>query len=332
MINQVGQQIGNYRLVKTLGKGGFAQVWLGEHLLHLQEYAALKILTALDTQAQQMFLKEAKIIKKFSHPHIIKLFDYTIENSIPVIIMDYAPNDTLEKKHPRGQIVPLATILEYLKPIASAIDYAHKQGIIHRDIKPANILIGAKNEVLLSDFGVAATAHRAQTMKTGRDYAGTLCYSAPEQINGAPCPASDQYTMGVIVYQWLSGTLPFPYPAPLRQRVPAISPAVEAVVMKALEQDPIQRFESVWKFAKALELAVNQPSLSAATVLATSTVQASPVVASTIQPSPVVQPSPAVAPTIQPSPVVQPFPAVAPTIQPSPVVQPFPAVAPPSML
>ena len=179
MIYQVGQQIGNYRLVKPLGAGSFAQVWLGEHI-HLQSYAALKILQELDPQAQQMFLKEAKIIKNFSHPHIIKLFDYTIENNIPVIIMDYALNGTLKRRHPGGQIVPLTTILEYLKPIASALDYAHKQGIIHRDLKPENILLGANNEILLSDFGIAATIHRTQSMRTGRVYAGTATYSAPE--------------------------------------------------------------------------------------------------------------------------------------------------------
>src|SRR5207244_7259461 len=142
------------------------------------------------------------------------------------------------------------------------------KGVIHRDIKPGNILLGENKELLLSDFGNAVIAHSTESMPT-QDKTGTYQYMAPEQFLGKPRPASDQYALGVVVYEWLCGELPFNGPsllevavqhvqAPpplLRAKVPSISPVIEAAVMKALAKDPKDRFESVQAFADALEQA-----------------------------------------------------------------------------
>ncbi len=149
--------------------------------------------------------------------------------------------------------------------MAEALEYAHQKKLIHRDIKPENMLIGSRDEILLSDFGIAVVAHSEHSVTT-QQMAGTLPYMAPEQIQGKPQPASDQYSLGVVVYEWLSGSHPFQGsgaweimnqhlsspPPSLRENNPTISKEVERVVLKALSKDPQQRFASVADFAKAL--------------------------------------------------------------------------------
>ncbi len=182
--------------------------------------------------------------------------------------MDYATGGTLRQHHPRGTRLPLATILAYVKQIAGALQYAHDQRLIHRDVKPENVLLGRNNEVLLSDFGIATVAQTASDLKT-QGFAGTATYAAPEQLRGKPVQASDQYALGVIVYEWLSGDPPFSGsplevatqqvlspPPPLREKLPEITSAIEQVVMTALSKEPRERFGSVPAFATAVEQAM----------------------------------------------------------------------------
>lgn len=275
MSDRVGQQIGNYRLVSRLGRGGFAEVYLGENV-HILTKVAIKFLEIpLSQQHQEGLLREAKIVARFRHQHIVLLHDCGIDTqhrNTPYLIMEYAPNGTLRDRHPRGTAVPLSTIVEYVKQIAKALQYAHDSGLIHRDLKPENVLIGNNGELLLSDFGVAATVHSAESLQTGKLFAGTPAYSAPEQTCGKPSPASDQYSPGVVVYEWLCGKPPFegnPFdvilhhrnapPPPLHGRGLNIPPEVEAVIMKALAKDPKDRFESVQTFAAAFEHALPSP-------------------------------------------------------------------------
>ena len=171
----------------------------------------------------------------------------------------------------RGTRVPIETIVHYVKQIASALQYSHDKRLIHLDIKPENLLLGVNNEVLVSDFGIAATAHSTQSMKMveTQDMAGTVAYMAPEHIHKKTCVASDQYALGVVVYEWLSGTLPFSgspiqvamqhltVPPPILSDIGYnVSPAVEKVIYKALEKDPKQRFKNIQEFANALEQAL----------------------------------------------------------------------------
>src|SRR5579883_1077935 len=254
MPERVGQQLGNYQLVKLLGHGGFADVYLGEHV-YLKTQAAIKVLKMeVDNEQRNNFLNEARTIAHLIHPHIIRVLDFGVEGYTPFLVMDYAPNGTLRERHPSGTRLPLATILIYVKQVASALQYAHDQHFVHRDVKPGNKLIGAHDEILLSDFGIALVAQNSSSQDT-QDTVGTAAYMAPEQIEGKPRPASDQYALGITVYEWLCGTRPFhgtatellaqhcnAPPPPLHSYISGLPANVESVVLKALAKDPRERY------------------------------------------------------------------------------------------
>lgn len=267
MQNRVGQQLGNYRLIRLLGRGGFAEVYLGEHIF-IRRPAAIKVQhTQLIEAEVEQFRKEAETIAHLEHPNIIQVLDFGLEDSTPYLVMNYAPNGSLAERHPPGTPLPAETIVSYVKQVASALQYAHNQKLIHRDVKPENMLISAKNEVLLSDFGIATIAHSSYSWQEQKRI-GTTSYMSPEQIQRRAQPASDQYSLGIVVYQWLCGTPPFigdeiqliyqhihVAPPPLREQNPAISPTVEQVILKVLAKDPQQRFSSVQEFANTFERA-----------------------------------------------------------------------------
>src|SRR5579863_686430 len=275
MTDWIGQQLGTYRLTRLLGQGGFADVYLGEHT-HLNTLAAIKVLrTQLTGEDIENFRNEARTIAQLKHPNIVRVLDFNVEANTPFLVMEYALNGTLRQRHPRGTPLPVATILPYVKQMASALQYAHDRKYIHRDVKPENMLLGSDNEVLLSDFGIAVMTPSArpgglqgQSQSAGWDPIGTVVYMAPEQIQGRTVLASDQYALAVVIYEWLGGVLPFrgSYmevvtqqvslpPPPLREKAANLSPDVEHVVMMALAKDPQQRFGSVQAFATALEQA-----------------------------------------------------------------------------
>ncbi len=270
MSERVGQQLGNYRIERRLAQGGFGEVYLGEHI-HLGVQAAIKVLNAQLIQNDvEQFRTEARTIARLIHPNIIRILEFGVEGSTPFLVMDYAPNGTLRQRHPKNSQVPLLTIVSYVQQIASALQFAHDQRLIHRDVKPENMLLGRNGEVLLSDFGIALIAQSTR-YQGDQDMAGTIGYMAPEQIQAHPRPASDQYALGITVYEWLTGDRPFhgsfteiavkhsvAPPPPLREKLPGISPDVEHVVMTALAKDPQQRFGSVLAFAKALEQASHE--------------------------------------------------------------------------
>src|SRR6266566_5131809 len=265
MADHMGQQLGNYRLIRLLGQGNFSEVYLGEHI-HLNTRAAIKVLHGqLTSDYREGFLSEARTIAHLRHPHIIQVLDFGLEGMTPFLVMDYAPNGTLRQCHPTGTLLPLGTVVTYVTQVAQALQYAHQEKLIHRDIKPENMLLGRNNEVLLSDFGIAIISQSSRQQQA-QDTAGTIAYMAPEQLQGKPRPASDQYALGVVVYEWFCGDRPFHgtpsglysqhlfvSPSPLREKVPTIPPAVEHVVLKALAKDPKERFASVRAFATALE-------------------------------------------------------------------------------
>jgi predicted ATPase/DNA-binding CsgD family transcriptional regulator len=267
MADRVGQHLGNYRLVALLGQGSYAQVYLGQHV-RLPLQVAIKVLhTHLTGREAEHFQQEAETIARLMRPSIVRILDYDVQAGVPFLVMDYAPHGSLRRRYPKGTVVPLPQLVSYVKQIADALQYAHEQKFIHRDVKPENMLLGRHQELLLSDFGLAALAHSSASLST-QEAMGTLPYMAPEQIEGHPRAASDQYALGVVVYEWLCGSRPFEGsfsevmvqhlslpPPPLRERLPTIPGEVEQVALKTLAKDPRQRFACVQDFALALEVA-----------------------------------------------------------------------------
>lgn len=261
----VGQQIGNYSLIQLLGRGGFADVYLGEHI-YLKTQAAIKILRVqLSESSTEDFLQEARTIAKLEHPNIVRVFECGItDDRTPFLVMTYAPNGSLRQRHARGACLTLEQVLSYVQQISAALYYAHQQKLIHRDVKPENMLIGPNDQILLSDFGLALLAQSTSTQST-KEMAGTLPYMPPEQLQGKPRFASDQYALAISTYEWLCGERPFngtfmevvsqqvlSSPPPLCERVHDLPPAVEAVIFRALAKDPVDRFENILQFAQAL--------------------------------------------------------------------------------
>jgi serine/threonine protein kinase len=198
------------------------------------------------------------------HPYIVRVQEYGLLDATPFLALDYIPNGSLRQHHPRGISVELSDVVHYVTQIAAALQYAHDHQIVHGDVKPENMLVNRDNEVMLSDFSLAFVTHNMQTDM----FEMSIAYTAPERLSGHPCPASDQYALGLVVYEWLSGDHPFHgsfaeiaarqtliSPRSLRESVPDLPSAVAAVVHKALDKDPARRFGSVRAFADALEQA-----------------------------------------------------------------------------
>jgi predicted ATPase/serine/threonine protein kinase/DNA-binding NarL/FixJ family response regulator len=264
-MKRVEQQLGNYRLKQLLGKGAFADVYFGEHV-YLNTPVAIKVLhSRLNSSTLPDFLTEARHVSHLVHPHIIRVFDFGLERDVPFLVMDYAPNGNLRQKYHTGMTVPLPLVVTYTMALASALQHAHDQHLVHRDIKPENVLLGPDHEVLLCDFGLALLTSYRESLQV-RERFGTLSYMAPELIRGQPAPASDQYALAVMVYEWLCGHHPFegpaarisdqhlcPDPPSLCEAYLDIPRAAEQVVLKGLSEEPSQRFVDVLSFARALE-------------------------------------------------------------------------------
>src|SRR5947207_6388186 len=141
---QPGELLGHYRLMRLLAQGGFADVYLGEHI-HLGTEAAIKVLrTRLSSKDLLTFREEARIVARLRHPHIVTVFDFDVRNGIPFIVMDYAPKGTLRQRHPKDSVLAPSAIIPYLNQVADALQHGHDQQVVHRDVKPENILVGYK--------------------------------------------------------------------------------------------------------------------------------------------------------------------------------------------
>lgn len=265
MSDRVGQRLGNYHLLRLIGRGSFANVYLGEHL-HLGTQAAIKVLSAnLTGEGSEQLRGEARTMARLAHPHIVRVLDFEIEDGVPFLVMEYAPNGSLRQRHPPGRVVPLEEVVSYVGQVAEALQYMHSHKLIHRDVKPENMLLGSLNEVLLTEFDLTIISQSSRSQQT-QEAVGSVTYMAPEQLKGKARSASDQYALGVVAYEWLSGVPPFSgsvqqvamqhlsAPAPsLCAKAPTIPQAIEDVVLKALAKEPEQRFPNVQAFALALK-------------------------------------------------------------------------------
>jgi serine/threonine protein kinase/DNA polymerase III delta prime subunit len=267
--------MGEYRLARKLGGGGFGTVYLAEHI-HEHVHVAVKILKVLHDEDLRDFINEARMTMRLRHPHIIPHLDFGLSREdLPFLVMEYIPEGkTIRDRHPKSSRVPLVAIVEYVEQIASALQYAHDHHVIHRDVKPENMLLRADGTLLLSDFGIAKIIEHNSLLSTQKQI-GTPAYMAPEQLDGYCCYASDQYALAVVIYEWIGGRRPFrgspawqasqdmekPPPSLLSLR-PTLSPSIEQVICKALSKAPEQRFASVQEFATAFCTAVQESTVS----------------------------------------------------------------------
>jgi len=266
MVDLSGHRLGHYKLIRLIGRGGSADVYLARNM-NLRSLCAIKILrTPLMDKGRHKFLEEARLAATLEHDHIVRILDFDVQNGIPFIVMSYATNGSLRKHYPRGAQLSFDIILSYLEQVADALDYLHAQNLIHLDVKPENLLVGRNCEVLLGDFGITEVAHRPSGSASR---SGTLNYMSPEHLRGAPCAASDQYALAMCVYVWLTGQLPFKgtreeirwqqlhkRPGSLRALAPDIPPAMEKVVLRALLKDPQRRYSCVGAFVDAFREAM----------------------------------------------------------------------------
>lgn len=245
--------IGNYYIVSELAHGSFGRVFLVQHTILTNRMFALKLMHNMpfdSPEERNRFIQEARILEMLRHPYILPIVDVGIHEGLPYIVSEYAPRGTLRhylQQH-EGQPFPIHIALTILSQIGHALYYAHQQNIIHRDLKPDNILFNAQSEALLADFGLATMLSSLSIKFTSN--AGTPQYMAPEQFQGSVSRETDQYALGCIAYELLTGHRVFTAPniialmnmhtqatpLPLSQYVPTIPQNIELAVLKALSK------------------------------------------------------------------------------------------------
>ncbi len=272
MSNLIGQSLGRYHILEQLGEGGMATVYKAFDT-RLETDVAVKVIRTenltLGTmeRALKRFEREAKALARLTHPNIVKVTDYGEHEGKPYLVMEYLPGGTLKQK--LGKPLAWQEAARLLIPIAEALDFAHSQNMIHRDVKPSNILLTERGQPMLTDFGIAKILDLEETADlTGTGMGiGTPEYMAPEQWTGKTSTLSDQYALGVVLYEMLTGRKPYSADTPaailLKQATePLQRPSlfsrelpekVERLLLKALAKNPEDRYASTGEFASALE-------------------------------------------------------------------------------
>lgn len=257
-----GQMIGQYRIDRQLGSGGMATVYRAYHA-RLNRMVAIKVMHQAFVQDRGFiarFEREAQIVASLEHPNIVPIYDFAEHEGQPYLVMKYIEGRTLKTLMEREDGVSLDLILRILPPLADALDYAHRRGVLHRDIKPSNIILDKDGTPYLTDFGLARLAQLGESTLSSDVLLGTPHYISPEQAQGQRDldHRTDLYSFGIVIYELLVGRVPFsadtPFavihdhiyrPVPLPSSInPDIPPAVEKVLLKALAKAPGDRYES----------------------------------------------------------------------------------------
>ncbi len=260
------------RLVSLLGKGGMGSVWRAEHL-QLKKQVAVKLLATelvSDSEAHARFLREATLLAQLKSPHVVTVHDFGESSETPYFVMELLEGEDLGDRLERATTLPLGTVTAILAQLCKALDRIHEIGVVHRDLKPGNVFLTKVDGdlvVKLVDFGIAKNAQGSfKTTSTGA-LLGTPLYMSPEQVLSTKevGPASDLYSLGVLVYECLAGEPPFSGETlgaihvaitqgrfvPISKRVPGLHPALDAFFTRALAGDPRVRFESAREMAEA---------------------------------------------------------------------------------
>lgn len=264
----LGKVVGDYKILKKIGAGGMGVVYKGIHV-RLEQLVAIKDLSpdlASNPEMRERFIREAKIQARLNHPNVVNVHNLLEHEGSLLLVMEFVEGRTLDQIIQERGALPYNEAVHITRQVLDALDFMHSKGVIHRDLKPGNIIITPEGRVKVTDFGIAkATTEQGHTRAGTR--LGTLWYMSPEQVKGKPVDArSDLYAMGITLYQMVTGKLPFfgnsdfeimkahtetppPDPKKIKKDLPK---SISSVILKLLEKNPDNRFQSAKKALKAL--------------------------------------------------------------------------------
>jgi serine/threonine protein kinase len=247
-----GQIIGKYKITATIGSGGFGTVYLADDTW-IDKKVALKVPHKQGVDFDEL-LREPRLLATLNHPNIVTILTAEKQDGVFFIVMEFVPGETLEAIISRGGALDVALALDYVCQICNAVDHAHRQGVLHRDLRPSNVLVSDSGLVKVADFG---TSRFLEIAAHGTTVIGSPPYMAPEQFHGKAVFASDLYSLGVTMFQMLTGALPYGAPSPAdlsrlargelvaspRLKNPKIPKAINDIILKAMAPDIPARYQ-----------------------------------------------------------------------------------------